>query len=112
VHAASRCRGHCQGAARCQWLSHFNDRYTPIGSLWRTDMTANLDSQVVEGFGDEWSRFDQSNLDEVELGRMFASYFAVFPWERLPLNAEVRPGLWKRPMGTPCRSTRGPAPLH
>ena len=46
-------------------------------------MTANLDKQVVEGFGDEWSRFDQSALSEEELGKIFDNYFELFPWEKL-----------------------------
>jgi SAM-dependent methyltransferase len=49
--------------------------------------TANIDSDVVAGFGDEWSRFDQSALSEEELGRMFDNYFSIFPWDRLPQDA-------------------------
>ncbi len=47
----------------------------------------NLDIKVVAGFGDEWSRFDQSALTADELGRMFDNYFSIFPWDRLPANA-------------------------
>ena len=50
-------------------------------------MTQNLDKDVVAGFGDEWSRFDQSALDEVELRQMFENYFNIFPWEALPENS-------------------------
>ena len=50
-------------------------------------MTENLDKDVVAGFGDEWSRFDQSDLDETELRRMFDNYFNIFPWSALPANA-------------------------
>jgi SAM-dependent methyltransferase len=50
-------------------------------------MTENLDKDVVAGFGDEWSRFDQSALDEAELRRMFENYFNIFPWEALPASA-------------------------
>lgn len=50
-------------------------------------MTANIDKKVVAGFGDEWSRFDQSALSEEELGRMFENYFSIFPWDRLPADA-------------------------
>ena len=46
-------------------------------------MTENIDKQVVAGFGDEWSRFDQSELSEDELGKMFDNYFNIFPWEKL-----------------------------
>jgi len=51
-------------------------------------MQANVDLKTVEGFGEEWSRFDQSGLPESELNEQFARYFAVFPFENLPENAE------------------------
>lgn len=47
----------------------------------------NFDAKVVEGFGDEWERFDQSALDEKELSTMFDNYFNIFPWSRLPKDA-------------------------
>lgn len=50
-------------------------------------MTENLDRNVVAGFGDEWSRFDQSVLDGPELTRMFDNYFDIFPWDTLSENA-------------------------
>ncbi len=50
-------------------------------------MTENVDKQVVAGFGDEWSRFDQSALDEAELRRMFDNYFNIFPWDDIPRDA-------------------------
>lgn len=49
---------------------------------------ANVDETTVASFGDEWSRFDQSALGDPELEAMFAKYFAVFPWRRLPAGAE------------------------
>ena len=48
----------------------------------------NLDSGTVASFGDEWERFDQSALSEEESHRIFDEYFAVFPWDRLPADAE------------------------
>ena len=50
-------------------------------------MPENLDKQVVAGFGDEWSRFDQSSLEQAELDRMFDNYFNIFPWSALPAHA-------------------------
>ena len=50
-------------------------------------MTPNIDKQVVAGFGDEWSRFDQSALGNDELERMFDNYFNIFPWEKLGKDA-------------------------
>jgi ubiquinone/menaquinone biosynthesis C-methylase UbiE len=43
---------------------------------------------VVEGFGDEWTRFDQSGVSAKELSTIFSRYFSVFPWEDLPPHAE------------------------
>jgi len=50
-------------------------------------VSANVDKNVVAGFGDEWSRFDQSSLDDEELERLFNNYFRIFPWEDLPAGA-------------------------
>jgi SAM-dependent methyltransferase len=47
----------------------------------------NIDSQVVDGFGDEWSRFDQSVLSVDELRELFENYFSIFPWNELPRDA-------------------------
>lgn len=41
----------------------------------------------MAGFGDEWSRFDQSGVQEAELRRVFDAYFALFPWHDLPPSA-------------------------
>ena len=41
----------------------------------------NQDKNTVEGFGDEWSRFDQSDLPEDEQRLLFDEYFSVFPWK-------------------------------
>lgn len=49
---------------------------------------ANLDAAVVEDFGAEWSRFDQSALSAAEKQTIFDRYFAVFPWADLPAGAE------------------------
>ncbi len=50
-------------------------------------MTENIDKKVVEGFGDEWSRFDQSALTHEELTKMFDNYFNIFPWEKVSKDA-------------------------
>lgn len=47
----------------------------------------NIDEATVEGFGDEWERFDQSKLSSHERQKLFESYFSVFPWKTLPSNA-------------------------
>lgn len=50
-------------------------------------LSGNIDSAVVAGFGDEWSRFDQSSLKDEECREIFRSYFSVFPWQQLPEHA-------------------------
>ncbi len=46
-------------------------------------METNADSKVIAGFGDEWSRFDQSSISSAELHSLFENYFGIFPWESL-----------------------------
>jgi SAM-dependent methyltransferase len=48
----------------------------------------NLDSRTIAGFGDEWTRFDQSELSENENRELFDNYFSLFPWEVLNENAQ------------------------
>jgi len=47
----------------------------------------NADHATVEGFGQEWARFDQSTLSEVDARRVFEEYFSLFPWAALPAGA-------------------------
>jgi SAM-dependent methyltransferase len=51
-------------------------------------MSSNFDPKTVESFGDEWSRFDQSDMADEEAQKRFEEYFAVFPWGDLPASAE------------------------
>lgn len=51
-------------------------------------MTKNIDSKTVSGFGDEWHRFDQSYLSDLELKNLFNRYFSIFPWDRLSTESE------------------------
>jgi len=48
---------------------------------------ANIDDDVVAGFGEEWSRYDQSGVSRQELKRVFDAYFSVFPWKSFTKNA-------------------------
>lgn len=50
-------------------------------------MRANKDNRVVNGFGDEWTRFPQDALDDEERQRIYNDYFKIFPWEELPREA-------------------------
>src|SRR5215831_11871478 len=47
----------------------------------------NVDEKVAAGFGDEWSRFDQTALSDEMKARIFAEYFAIFPWSVLSSNS-------------------------
>ena len=47
----------------------------------------NIDYETVEGFGDEWQRFDQADLSPEEHCRLFDLYFHIFPWDILPEDA-------------------------
>jgi len=49
---------------------------------------SNLDTKTIASFGDEWSRFDQAAMSHEEAEAVFRDYFAVFPWEQLPPEAE------------------------
>lgn len=48
----------------------------------------NIDTKTVEGFGEEWSAFDQGDLDPSERRRLFEQYFSLFPFDELPDDAE------------------------
>jgi SAM-dependent methyltransferase len=50
-------------------------------------MNNNRDSKTIDGFGDEWKRFDQTNLSLDDASQIFHSYFSIFPWSSLPENA-------------------------
>lgn len=60
-----------------------NSRKNPV-----VDPVANIDPKTVEGFGEEWAAFDQSAMDAAEWKRHFEGYFSVFPFDRLPPDAE------------------------
>jgi SAM-dependent methyltransferase len=73
----------------------------------------NIDIKTVDGFGDEWSRFDQSRLSADEGQRLFDDYFSIFPWDTLPLASEgfdlgCGSGRWAKLFA----SRRGDVTLH
>ncbi len=47
----------------------------------------NEDRATVSGFGEEWSRFDNTTLTGDERAAIFAQYFGRFPWDALPAEA-------------------------
>lgn len=44
-------------------------------------------TDVIEGFGDEWARFDQTGVTNEERAAAFEAYFEVFPWDELREDA-------------------------
>jgi ubiquinone/menaquinone biosynthesis C-methylase UbiE len=46
-------------------------------------MKQNKDNNSIKSFGNEWSRFDQSNLTDIEVEKIFNEYFLIFPWEKI-----------------------------
>jgi SAM-dependent methyltransferase len=43
----------------------------------------NVDHAVVESFGQEWEKFDQSTVNTAEERDLFDRYFSEFPWKQL-----------------------------
>lgn len=56
--------------------------------MQRIKKAENLDPATVEGFGQEWSAYDQSGLVGEEYLRLFDGYFRIFPFDDLPNDAE------------------------
>lgn len=52
------------------------------------DHPRNVDPATVKGFGEEWSAFDQSELQGAEFQTLFDGYFAIFPFDELSADAE------------------------
>lgn len=51
-------------------------------------MAENIDRRTVDGFGAEWDAFDQSQFVGHEFDAWFDAYFHLFPFDRLPKDAE------------------------
>lgn len=47
----------------------------------------NQDAKTVEGFGQEWTLYDQSSFPDSDRLQVFKQYFGIFPFEKLPKNA-------------------------
>lgn len=48
---------------------------------------ANTHKNTVDGFGDEWERYDQMALSSAELQLLFERYFSIFPWDKLTASS-------------------------
>jgi len=46
-----------------------------------SNVHSNIDHKVVEGFGLEWEKFDQSSLQSSDLKNVWEGYFTIFPWQ-------------------------------
>jgi SAM-dependent methyltransferase len=55
----------------------------------RAAQPGNLDPRTVRGFGDEWSRLDQTKLPETEWQALFDQYFHLVDWTALPTQAQA-----------------------
>ena len=51
-------------------------------------VSENVDRATVEGFGREWSAYDQAALTGEEYRKLFDGYFSIFPFDELPPDAE------------------------
>ena len=49
----------------------------------------NYYKDVVEGFGEEWTKFNYSNLSIEEQKKILNSYFKIFPWDLIDKNKSV-----------------------
>ncbi len=72
----SECRGH-----------FMNETTKPksVGGSIQGDRV-NIATDTVAGFGDEWTRFDQTSIGDAEIRALFEAYFWIFPWQTLPAN--------------------------
>jgi len=58
-----------------------------LGTKAANGRLGNSDPQTVKGFGEEWSRFTQQELDQQSRAKIFWDYFSIFPWQMLPPGA-------------------------
>ena len=48
----------------------------------------NYDDKTIASFGDEWTKFDQSILNNEESIKIFNDYFNIFPWNKINISSE------------------------
>jgi ubiquinone/menaquinone biosynthesis C-methylase UbiE len=48
----------------------------------------NIDKKVVEDFGEEWDKYSQATLSDVDLKSAWDQYFSIFPFDELNQDAE------------------------
>lgn len=57
-------------------------------TLRKHSHSRRVGKRVIEGFGEEWTRFDQQPMTAKERQKIFDDYFAIFPWADLPGGAK------------------------
>lgn len=55
----------------------------------KSGFSSNIDVKTVNGFGKEWSMFDQSLLESSEHEKIFNDYFRVFPWHLISTDKSI-----------------------
>ena len=46
-------------------------------------MKNNIESEVINDFGLEWSKFNYKNINYSELKKIFNDYFRIFPFDKI-----------------------------
>jgi ubiquinone/menaquinone biosynthesis C-methylase UbiE len=53
------------------------------------NLTPNLETRTVLGFGQEWNHYDQCDVPTLELKTIFEQYFSIFPWDLIDPDKSV-----------------------
>lgn len=48
----------------------------------------NIDKKTVDGFGEEWDKYNQSSISQEDLKKSWNQYFDIFPFDKLDAHAE------------------------
>ena len=62
----------------------YDEVYAVTASHSPDARASNSDPGTVAGFGDEWTRLDQTGMSQEDTRRLFERYFGIFPWHELP----------------------------
>ena len=54
----------------------------------KKDFKPNYDQKTIDSFGQEWQKFDQYSLSEIEINKLFNKYFNIFPWTTIGYDSE------------------------
>ena len=49
---------------------------------------SNSDKNVVKDFGEEWSKYPQDSIEDIQLKKAYDQYFNIFPFDQLPEQSE------------------------